>query len=165
MNSPFILAKLAAIESVERHESMKPLWQSAITAKGQPATEMMAGLIDITCQVCDAQQAANLPMVAKTPAGKQIMEAAPHARKMMLVAAVQRQDQAAASLVADLSDMVEAASHRTRISHPRQPPPEAAEPAPLRVEIVALPDRITETTVTRDREGNIKETVQTEFDG
>ena len=38
-------------------------------------------------------------------------------------------------------------------------------PDNLKVSITGLPDRVTETTVTRDRDGNIKETVQTESDG
>jgi hypothetical protein len=58
-----------------------------------------------------------------------------------------------------------------RVEIPEQPTPNVdvhvtnqAPTGPAEVRIVSLPDRMTETTVTRDREGNIKETVQLESD-
>lgn len=43
--------------------------------------------------------------------------------------------------------------------------PDQPAPGIMKMEIVGMPERITETTVTRDREGNIRETVQVESDG
>ena len=52
---------------------------------------------------------------------------------------------------------------------PAQPPPMVnvtnQMPDNMTVSITGLPDRVTETSVTRDRDGNIKETVQIESDG
>lgn len=141
--------------------------------------EMLGGLVGVTCAVVDAWQAVGGAMEAGQPVAQQILNAPPHARRMLLSVVVNRRDQEAGFIVHALCEAIHKMSDKISVTPPKvrlppQPAPDKiaqetpappAEPQIIKVEIVSMPDRTTETTVTRDREGNIRQTTQTESDG
>ena len=174
------IAVSAGIEAVQRNQSMKSLWQGAFDAQGVMRAEMLGGLVGVTCSVVDAWQAVGGANEAGQQVAQQILNAPPHARRMLLSVVVDRKDQEAGYIVNALCEAIHKISDKISVTPAkvRLPPPPApdkiaqetpapppAEPQIIKVEIVSMPARTTETTVTRDRDGNIKETVQAERDG
>jgi hypothetical protein len=170
----YYTARAAAVEAIQNKQPLAPMMASLINLRSDPAGSAIAGINEVICLALDAAQRGKLSPAVKNPEAKAIIEAAPYARRVLLFAAWTRADQAAGDALADISAAIYSMRNCLVASFPKPlpppPPPEreepraSAEPQILKVEIVGMPERITDTTVTRDGDGNIKRTTQSEFD-
>jgi hypothetical protein len=124
---------------------------------------MLAGLCDAMASIFDAfQDKGHRFSTLKTARGQQIADAAPRARRLYLVALCERMDQPAADVLEDLANAIYSVRESiTRSSVEAMP---TDPPKPTRVELVAMPDRVTLMEVSRDHDNEIVQTKQTERD-
>lgn len=168
--SMYHVARAAAVEAIQNKEPLAPLMASLVNLRSGPAGNAIAGLNEVICLALDAAQRGKLTVTVQNAEAKAIIEAAPYARRVLLFAAWTRADQATGDALSDISAAIYSMRNCLVASFPKPPPPpppeepKGAEPQILKVEIVGMPDRITETTVERNRDGDIRTTYQTEHD-
>jgi hypothetical protein len=157
----------AAAGATGRKESLVPLLNAAVQARHTPTgSAMLGGMLSFVCVTLDKVQAAGLKLPLATERGQEIANATPDIRVLLMSALGANIDQPAADVIGDLA----AALHSVRAhigveqkaveSAPPEPPPPV-----MRVEIVGMPARTTETTFQRDENLEIARSVQTGRDG
>lgn len=151
----------AGLEAILKKQPMNQLLNAAVQVGTTPTgAGMLAGLCESMAGVFDALQKLGHSFKLQTPVGQQIADASPRARRLYIAALSQRIDQASADVLADLSSAVYSVKDCI-VSATNTP----AEPTPAaRIEIVAMPERMTETEIVRDSKDNIVQSVQTERD-
>ena len=167
----YYTARAAAVEAIQNKQPLAPLMASLINLRSNPTGSAITGINEVIGLALDAAQRAGIKTTVDNPEAKAIIEAQPYARRVLLFAAWTRADQSAGDALADISAAIYSMRNYLVASFPKPPPPEPEEakasadlPQIMKVEIVGMPERITETTVERNRDGDIRTTYQTEHD-
>lgn len=142
------LGKSAGYEAIQQRHSLAPLLDAAVKAwHTRTGCEMLGGLLEVACEVLDACQAKGVIFELSNGQAKLIASAPPAARRLLLVAACQHLDQAAADLLSNLAGAIYSARDKISIDFPKNAEP--PKPPVTLVKIVGMPDRTTTTEVAR----------------
>ena len=169
MSQARLAARAAAMEGVNARHHLGHLFVLALGTKGQQGADYLAGLLDIVVSCVDAlQKHGPLLTAPKNQRATEILGYLPQARAMHLSAICSQIDKEG---VAVIDGIVQAVYEcRDLFSFPEPAPGDTtAENSPndqsiMRVQIVGMPERVTDTQVDRDRSGDITRTAQYERD-
>ena len=147
------LGQRAGYEALEHGRPLLPLLNAALaTRTTAPGSALLGGLLEVVCSVLDACQRQGIAF-AMTDAAKQIASALPQARRLLITALCQHVDQSAADVLSELARAILCIKDSVSVSAPAAL--DRPEPLLMRMEIVAMPDRKIEQTITRRENGDL----------
>ena len=156
----FQLGQRAGYEAIEHGQPLRPLLNAALaTRQTEPGAALLSGLLEVMCAVLDACQRQGIRF-DMTDEAKVIANALPQARRLMVVTLCQNIDQNVGDVLGQLSAAIYAIKDSLSLS---APPVTNQEPPVMRMEIVAMPERATTQTITRNN-GELTGTVSVEQD-
>ena len=156
------LGQSAGYEAIQHGQSLAPLLEAAVNSRmTQPGGAMLGGLLDVACSVLDACQSRGVKFEL-TGKGKQIADALPQARRLIVMSMCQQLDQSAAHVLGDLAGVIHGMRDSISLSAPEQV--ETPEQPVMRVEIVGMPERTTQQSITRREDGEFIGSTSTESD-
>ena len=154
------LGQRAGYEAIEHHQPLTPLLNAALAAGlTAPGAALLSGLLEVMCSVLDACQRQGIRF-EMSDTSKKIANALPQARRLMVTSLCQHIDQSVGDVLAELAGAIYAIKDSLSLSTPAVVSPE--QPV-MRMEIVAMPERTTQQTITRSN-GELTGTVSTEQD-
>lgn len=157
------IAKTAGYEALQHRQPLAPLLEASLKLLGTKAgNDLLGGLFEVMCEVFDSCQAKGITFEWNNDRAKQVAEALPHARRLLMIALCQRGDQAEADVLASLSSAVYGVRDRVTVTAGKAAAP--VEPPVTLVQIVGMPDRAIQTSVDRDLKGAIVGSAGTERD-
>lgn len=152
------LGTRAGFEALKHKQPLAPLLHAALQARdSQAGADLLGGLLNVLCIALDACQSSGVAFQWTNSTAKQIAEALPQARRLFVAAVCQRIDQDVADILSELSGAIYEVRDQVTVSEPAEPEapaapattPEPAESPIMRVQIVAMPDRSTDTDILR----------------
>ena len=147
------LGQRAGYEAIEHGRPLRPLLNAALaTRTTAPGAALLGGLLEVVCSVFDACQRQGIGF-DMTDEAKEIASALPQARRLLITALCQHVDQSAADVLGELAGAIYAVRDSLSLSAPATV--ESPEPPVMRFEIVAMPDRKIEQTITRRDNGDL----------
>ena len=154
------LGQRAGYEAIEHGQPLRPLFNEALaTRHTEPGTALLSGLLEVMCSVLDACQRQGIRF-DMTDKAREIANALPQARRLMVVTLCQHIDQSVGDVLGLLSAAIYAIKDSLSLS---APPAVSPEPPVMRMEIIAMPERSTTQTITRSN-GELTGTVSIEQD-
>lgn len=155
------LGQLAGYEAIEHGQPLRPLFNEVLaTRHTQPGAALLSGLLETMCTVLDACQRQGIRFDMSSDA-QAIGNALPQARRLMVVTLCQSIDQSVADVLGQLSGAIYSIKDRISL---HAPPVLSPEQPVMRMEIVAMPERATSQTVTRNNTGDLMGAVSVERD-
>lgn len=156
------LGQRAGYEAIEHGQPLVPLLSAALATRTTvPGAALLGGLLEVMCSVLDACQREGIRF-DMTDVAKQIGDARPQARRLLIVSLCQHVDQSAADVLGQLAGAIYAIKDSLSLSAP--PAVEGPEQPVMRMEIIAMPERTTQQTITRRADGELLCTSSVEQD-
>lgn len=157
----FQLGQRAGYEAIEHGRPLRSLINSALSTRHTaPGAALLSGLLEVMCSVLDAcqRQAIGFDMSEEA---KAIATALPQARRLMVVSLCQNIDQKVADVLGQLCGAIYIIRDSLTLS---APPAQSAEQPVMRMEIVSMPERTTQQTISRSADGELIGSTSTESD-
>ena len=153
----------AGCEALERRLSLAPVLTAAYRIAQTPdGGGMIRGLLEVLASSLDKLQAGGLTFETTNDTARAIFEAPPASRRILIAGTCMNLGQDASDLLSALAGAVYASRDLLVVGERKviEPPP----PAISRIEIVAMPERSSTASVSRNASGAIVATERREFD-
>jgi len=138
------LGRAAGYEALQHRQSMVPLFAAAIEGKSNP---LLSGLLGVMCDALDSCQAGGVSFDWRNDRARNVAEALPSARRLLLAAMCQSVDQEAWDVLSALASAIYSARDMVSVSYPET---QEKEPPVTLVQIIGMPARISEAAVHRE---------------
>lgn len=140
----------AAYEALRARQSLVPLLEAAMGARRtQEGAALYSGLLGVISHMLSACRAGGLRFEIANRDARQIAEALPHARSLLLLAKCQADTQESRAILVALAEALYAARDKFEVGPDRPRAERANEQPVMQVEIVGMPQRLAQHTVTR----------------
>ena len=158
----YALGVEAGCEALERRLSLAPVLTAAYRIATTPeGGGMIRGLLEVLASALDKLQAAGLTFETTSDTARAIFAAPPATRRVLIAGTCMNLGQDAGDLLGELSATVYASSDLLTAGERKVV---EQRPQISRVEIVAMPERQTNLSVSRDAAGRIVDIEKDEFD-
>jgi hypothetical protein len=152
------LGVAAAQEAIRHRQSFAPLVEAALNSR---RGDILGGLVGVMCDLFDVCQAKGVSFEWKNARAKQVAEALPNARRLLVSSFASRANQDAGDVLAELCAALYGIREQLSATITEASP---ESPAVTLVQIVGMPERAGQTSIARDGDGAIVGSEFTERD-
>jgi hypothetical protein len=145
----------AAIEAIEQRRPLFPLVEATRAARDFEALGAILGMLTACIDACVA---GGIPLTLESAKAREVADALPMARRLLLQSLATRGDAPSMAVIAELCGAVDAVAPRLQMTRKEPPPPETPRREVQLVRVVGMPARETELEVERDDAGDIRRT-------